>query len=179
MADDREDDRDARRPGDRDTGWEEQVLEAVGRVIDFWGFKRNHGRVWALLYVRGRPHTAAELRDALDLSKGAVSMMTGDLVDNDVIRRIEGENRRAVEFEAKSDFLSMIRGVLGDREMALVAEVRDDLRRARRHAEQAGVDVETRDRIRRMHRLADIVYCALDLFLGSARLDVAEADDVL
>ena len=32
--------------------WEQIAIEAVGDVIEFWGFKRNQGRVWALLYLR-------------------------------------------------------------------------------------------------------------------------------
>ena len=28
--------------------WEALVVDAVGNVIDFWKFKRNQGRVWAL-----------------------------------------------------------------------------------------------------------------------------------
>jgi len=31
--------------------WETTVLEAVGRMIEFWGFKRNHGRIWSLLFL--------------------------------------------------------------------------------------------------------------------------------
>src|SRR6476661_6372016 len=52
--------------------WEALVVDAVGNTIDFWRFKRNHGRVWALLYLRGKPSSAAEIQRALGLSKGAV-----------------------------------------------------------------------------------------------------------
>ena len=41
--------------------WEALVVDAVGSVIDFWKFKRNQGRVWALLYLRGRALSAAEI----------------------------------------------------------------------------------------------------------------------
>ena len=42
-------------------GWEQVAIDAVGNVIEFWGFKRNQGRVWALLYLRDVALTAAEL----------------------------------------------------------------------------------------------------------------------
>ena len=38
--------------------WEAMAIDAVGRVIEFWGFKRNQGRVWALLYLRSVPMSA-------------------------------------------------------------------------------------------------------------------------
>ena len=54
-------------------------MDAVGNVIEFWGFKRNQGRVWALLYLRGEPLTAGEIERELELSKGGVSMLLRDL----------------------------------------------------------------------------------------------------
>ena len=68
--------------------WEAKVIDAVGGVIAFWGFKRNHGRIWALLYLRNAALTAAELQDNLGLSKGAVSMLTRDLERLEIIERI-------------------------------------------------------------------------------------------
>ncbi|HLM42374.1 MAG TPA: ArsR family transcriptional regulator [Myxococcaceae bacterium] len=59
--------------------WEAIAVDAVGNVIEFWGFKRNQGRVWALLYLRGEPLTAGEIERELDLSKGGVSMLLRDL----------------------------------------------------------------------------------------------------
>ena len=59
--------------------WEAIAIDAVGNVIEFWGFKRNQGRVWALLYLRGEPLTAGEIERELDLSKGGVSMLLRDL----------------------------------------------------------------------------------------------------
>ena len=38
--------------------WEAIAVDAVGNCIEFWGFKRNQGRVWALLYLRGTPMSA-------------------------------------------------------------------------------------------------------------------------
>ena len=37
------------------------VSEAVGRLIEFWGFKRNMGRMWAVLYLEDHPLNAADL----------------------------------------------------------------------------------------------------------------------
>ena len=51
--------------------WEAMATDAVGQVIEFWGFKRNHGRVWALLYLRDEPLSAAHIEEELALSKGA------------------------------------------------------------------------------------------------------------
>jgi DNA-binding transcriptional regulator GbsR (MarR family) len=59
--------------------WEALAIDAVGNVIEFWGFKHNQGRVWAVLYLRGMSMTATQLEEELGLSKGAVSMLVRDL----------------------------------------------------------------------------------------------------
>ena len=79
-------------PPDEDLGelerWESMAIEAVGQVIEFWGFKRNQGRVWALLYLRGESFSAAEVESILRLSKGGVSMLLRDLERWKVISRV-------------------------------------------------------------------------------------------
>ena len=42
------------------------VSDIVGRIIEFWGFKRNMGRVWAVLYLSHEPLTAQEVVDRLE-----------------------------------------------------------------------------------------------------------------
>lgn len=159
--------------------WERLVVDAVGRVIDFWGFKRNQGRIWALLYLRDESMASTDLEEALEISKGTVSMATRELERWDVIRRETAVGRSANHYVAESDFLTMIRNVVGDREYSLVERVRDDLEEAARRADEADAGEETVERIESMRRLADIVIDALDLFLDSARMEVTDAADVL
>jgi DNA-binding transcriptional regulator GbsR (MarR family) len=58
----------------RDPSAEQRVADAIGRMMAFWGFRRNLGRIWALLYLAPAPVAAAELVERLRLSTGAVSM---------------------------------------------------------------------------------------------------------
>jgi len=159
--------------------WEQRVVNAVGRVIEFWGFKRNHGRVWAFLYMRRESFTSSELQEALDLSKGAVSMITRDLMQWEVVRRRRVSGSQAWHFQAEREFLSMIRNVLQDRELRLIERVEQDLADAARDAREEDAPDDVVERIERMRRLADMVQNALELFLSTARIDVADAEDVL
>ncbi len=159
--------------------WERLATEAVGDVIEFWGFKHNHGRLWALLFVRGEAMTGRQIRESLGLSKGAISMLTNDLRDWGILRRSRPPGSRAVHYAAEDDFLGMIRRVIRDRELTLVEEVRTTLDDAILAAETGEADAETLERLRRMYRLATMVKNAVELFLSSARLDVTDADAVL
>src|SRR5256885_8508546 len=92
--------------------WEEVAVDAVGNVIEFWGFKRNQGRVWALLYLRDTALTAAQIEADLDLSKGGVSMLLRDLERWGVILRVRTPGDASWRYRAETDLLKMARRVI-------------------------------------------------------------------
>jgi DNA-binding transcriptional regulator GbsR (MarR family) len=164
--------------------WRALVLESIGRVIAFWGFKRNHGRLWALLYLHGEPLSATEIGRRLELSKGAVSMVTRELESWAVIRQVAGAGRGGVDYEAERDIWQMIRSVLERRELRLVVQVRDDLERA--------IELVSRDgtlppaereavakRIRALRRFAEAGRVAVEAFLRSRRLELRPLEGIL
>jgi HTH-type transcriptional regulator, glycine betaine synthesis regulator len=167
-------------PGDPDspgptnlTPWEALVVDAVGAVIEFWGFKLNHGRVWALLYLRDQAMTALELQEALGLSKGAVSMVTRELEGWKVVHRVRALSESSWRFSAETDFKGMIGRVIATREAAFLAKVTNDLREAEKRArEDRAVPKGQLERIRRMLALAEAFGVALETFIATARLDV-------
>lgn len=160
--------------------WEALVVDAVGNVIEFWGFKRNQGRVWALLYLRGRPLSAGEIQHELGLSKGAVSMVTRELEQWGVVHRARAPGDPVWRFGAETDLLRMLRRVIRERESTLVARVKADLEEAERLA-RADPDVspEVLARLGRMRTLAAVMEKAIRAFLQTARFDVGGAARVL
>lgn len=160
--------------------WERLVVDAVGNVIEFWGFKRNQGRVWALLYLRDVELSAAEIQRVLDLSKGGVSNLTRELEAWDVIERLHPEGEPTTRFRANCDLARMIRRVLRDREATFLATVREDLAAAERvaHADPK-VSRAVADRVTRMRRLAELVERTLGTFLRTSRLDMSGFVDIL
>ncbi|HEY1099672.1 MAG TPA: transcriptional regulator [Myxococcota bacterium] len=160
--------------------WEALVVDAVGNVIDFWKFKRNQGRVWALLYLRGRAMSALEIQHALGLSKGGVSMLVRELEQWDVIRRMRNPRDDVWSYAAETDLMKMISRVVSERENGLVKSVRDDLEAALVMAKRdPDADPAVLARLRRMKTLADVIDTALSAFLRTARFDVGSAMDVL
>ena len=153
--------------------WEAIAVDAVGNVIEFWGFKRNQGRVWSLLYLRGEPLTAGEIERELELSKGGVSMLLRDLERWGVVRRVRSPQDSAWRYAAESDLIRMVSHVVEEREAGFIERIRADLSEARRLAEQAGnVPSEHLARLEKMATLAEHVERALRLFIKTARLDV-------
>lgn len=156
------------------------VVEAVGRVIEFWGFKRNQGCVWALLYLRGRPLSAQELQEELDLSKGAVSMLTRELEHWGVIRRVRAPGETVWRFAAETDLKRMIGRVVKEREAGMLARVREDLEEAEALARRSGdVPKEVLARLSRLRILAALAENAVRLFVDTAQLNARPALEVL
>ena len=39
-----------------------RIADAVGALMESWGFKRNMGRLWTVLYLENRPLSAQKAR---------------------------------------------------------------------------------------------------------------------
>ena len=153
--------------------WEAMAVEAVGNVIEFWGFKHNQGRVWALLYLRGDALTAGEIERELDLSKGGVSMLLRDLERWGVVQRVRHPQDALWRYVAETDLVRMVSHVIEEREAGFVSRIRADLSEARRLAQETGgVAVERLQRLEKMATLAEHLEKAIRLFIKTARLDV-------
>ena len=159
--------------------WENVAIDAVGNVIEFWGFKRNQGRVWALLYLRDVALTAAEIEKELALSKGGVSMLTRDLERWGVVLRVRTPGDSSWRYRAETDLLKMARRVIEEREFSFIARIRADLEEARKMAEADPATTKGQiQRLRRMETLAEATEKAIRLFLKTSRLDVGSMFDV-
>ncbi len=61
------------------------LTEEIGNFIQYWGFKKIHGKVWALIFLSEKPVDANFLIDNLGVSKSLVSMTIKDLLVYNVI----------------------------------------------------------------------------------------------
>jgi DNA-binding transcriptional regulator GbsR (MarR family) len=165
--------------------WESEriVSDSVGRLMELWGFKRNMGRVWTVLYLAGNPLTAKQLRDRLQLSSGAVSMTLNELSRWGVVRKIWVQGDRRDFYEAEANVWKMISRVMRERERTEIVQAieafEDALVALDRQAEQeqggqgsARVHMQ-RDRLERLLELAKMGRSMLDALISNARLDVS------
>ena len=160
--------------------WETVVIDTVGSFIEFWGFKHNQGRIWALLYLRGIPMSAGEIQDALDLSKGAVSMIIRELEQWRVIRRVRRPQTSSWFYEAEQDLMAMVGEVLRNRENNVISRVRTDLEQAVRQARSCeDVSSEATSRLEKMRDLAALMQTGIQMFLATGSVDLSQAMHVL
>ncbi len=106
------------------------IADAVGEVIEHWGFRKPLGRVWTVLYLAGDALPAATLSERLSMSTGAVSMTLTELQEWAVVRRVWRPGERREFFQAETDLWKMISKVVSERERFWVRSVRERMEQA-------------------------------------------------
>ncbi len=180
-SDEPEPDRSERPSGQRLSPAEAMVSDVIGRLIEFWGFKRNMGRAWATIYLSPAPLTAQDVRDRLGLSSGAVSMTLTELVRWGAVRRVWVHGDRRDHFVAESQLWKMIARVLSERERAEIVAATEACEEALRllEADAQAQDPKERERarfqmqrIRTLYELTKLGKVLFDALLSSVKLDL-------
>jgi DNA-binding transcriptional regulator GbsR (MarR family) len=94
-----------------------RVADSIGALMEFWGFKRNMGRMWGLLYLEPRPLAAAEIGERLTLSSGAVSMLLAELLQWGAVKKSWVPGERRDFYEAETSIWKMVSRVFREREL--------------------------------------------------------------
>jgi DNA-binding transcriptional regulator GbsR (MarR family) len=160
---------------------EASVSDVIGRLIEFWGFKRNMGRVWTVLYLSPDPLSAEDLRQALQLSSGAVSMTLSELSRWGVVRRVWIQGERKDFYTAEVQLWRMISRVFNEREKSEVTaaidafeEALEKLDRIRRTSTDAAARARAElqhERISQLLELARLGRRLLDALVSTAKVD--------
>jgi DNA-binding transcriptional regulator GbsR (MarR family) len=120
-----------------------KVADAVGALIESWGFKRNMGRMWAVLYLDDHPLTAADLGELLGLSTGAVSMLLTELLQWGAIKKAWVVGERREHYEPETSLWKMVSRVFRERELNWIKQAADAFGEAKTEA-RPGTDARRR-----------------------------------
>jgi len=135
-----------------------EVADTIGRLMEFWGFKRPMGRMWTLLYLSPAPLGAAELGEQLKMSAGAVSMTLNELLKWGAVKKSWRPGERRDFYEAETSIGKLVQRVLRERELELVRQFGEALSNAElalpRAAEAGSAPDFKRDRVHELQRLA-------------------------
>jgi DNA-binding transcriptional regulator GbsR (MarR family) len=158
------------------------AADAIGDVIEHWGFRKPLGRAWTMLYLAEDALSAAELGERLSMSAGAVSMTLTELQRWGVVRRVWKPGERREFYEAETDFWKMISRVVHDRERSLVVSVRERLEQSRALLRKGHATVANRARVERVGKLltfAAMAESVIESFLTSRRADFTDFSNLL
>jgi DNA-binding transcriptional regulator GbsR (MarR family) len=158
------------------------AADAIGDIIEHWGFRKGLGRVWTVLFLAAEAQPAAAIGERLSMSAGAVSMALTELQRWGVVHRVWRPGERREFFEAETDFWRMISKVFDERERLIAESVRGRLERAVQLLSRAPQTEATRVAIDRAQRLLSFVIVAqtaLDGFIKSRRVDFTRFGDLV
>ncbi len=98
-----------------------RLLEnVVGDFIQYWGFKKIHGRIWTHLFTSKVPLDTASLMERLSVSKGLMSLAIRDLLDYNVIQASHQGKHGSTYYQANPDLMGVISHVLRSRESVML-----------------------------------------------------------
>jgi DNA-binding transcriptional regulator GbsR (MarR family) len=143
-----------------------KVADTVGRLMQFWGFKRPMGRLWTVLYLSPEPLGAAELGDKLHMSSGAISMTLSELLKWGAVHKTWLPGERRDFYQAETSIWKLVQRVIRERELGLVHEFGDTLAEAEgslktKPASVAGFKRQRLARLRELSQLGERLLSAL------------------
>ena len=152
-----------------------KVADAVGALMESWGFKRNMGRMWAVLYLEDHPLTAGDLGERLGLSTGAVSMLLTELQQWSVVKKTWVPGERRDYYEAETNIWKPVSRVFRERELRWIQTALESFEAAREElgssppADPHGKEVATR--IDGLTELARVGAALLESVLAGESID--------
>ena len=157
-----------------------RVADAIGELMEFWGFKRNMGRMWTVLYLSPEPLSAAQLTERLSLSTGAVSMLLSELSKWGAVKKAWVPGQRRDYYEAENNIWKMVSRVFRQRELRLISAAIETFAQAidilERHMASASGEAKAslslaHERINGLLSLARIGEKLLDSMLSGESVD--------
>ncbi len=138
----------------------------VGEFIQYWGFKKIHGRIWAHLYTSTTPLDSQTLMSRLKVSKGLMSLAVRDLLEFEVIEPVSVGKHGVTFYQANQDLMLVITNVLRKREAVMISSVSSCLERLaavnEKDLKQAKIDIAKVDNVKKM---TDSAQGLLEMFI--------------
>ena len=126
----------------------------VGKFMEYWGFKRIHGRIWLHLYLASEPLDAGDLIARLGISRALASLSIADLLKYSVIQEVGASPAGTILYHANPHVLKVITHVLRTRERKMLARIHS----ACNHLEALARPTKTRAGLNeeRVHEVRDM-----------------------
>ncbi len=107
------------------------LAQCIGEIIEYWGFKRTHGEVWALIFLSMKPVDANFLVNTLGVSKATISSTLTTLTDYGVIELMDKTRPSTQKYVSHPNILHAIFNVLKKREVPMITNMNKMVKKVR------------------------------------------------
>jgi len=107
-----------------------ELADSVGDFIRYWGFRRVHGQVWTLLFLKNEATSPTHIAKSLGVSKSLISSALVELEDHKLIIPVQDKleaNKKTKFFKAEDDVVKIIQNILKSRELKLIGSVQKNI----------------------------------------------------
>ncbi len=145
------------------TSSEQTLSDIVGDLVEQWGFKRQLGSVWSLLYLRNAPLTAYQIQEVLGLSAGSVNALLNELLIWGVVRKLRIPNHRSTHYEVETQIWKCISNVLKGRELRILEEAISRLDQLQQDLKEDGRNPQAKFQVKQIRHISNTVNAAYSL----------------
>jgi DNA-binding transcriptional regulator GbsR (MarR family) len=103
------------------------LIDDIGNFIEYWGFRKIHGRIWAIIYIANKPLSTPEIVDRLSVSKGLVSIAISELLKHNLIERVGQVKFGGITYMTTLSPGEVVREIIKTRELALFNKIEVNL----------------------------------------------------
>lgn len=149
-----------------------QLSTHIGHFIRYWGFRKVHGEIWAIVYLAKSPMSGIEIGTLLNVSKALTSPALKELESEGLIRQIKSENSKTKRYEAEEDVTKIIRGVLNRREKPMINKIQkcyQDLSHQSSDVEELSIE-----RLQKMGMMIQLAQVGLETLFESEFMDLVK-----
>lgn len=103
------------------------LLNNIGSFIEYWGFRKIHGKIWAKIYLSKRPLSTPEIVHELGVSKALVSGALNELLEHKLIEKVGQVKYGGITYIACPNPAEVVLNIVRNRELILFEKIQDDL----------------------------------------------------
>jgi len=146
----------------------QKLSAGIGEFIRYWGFRKIHGQIWAVVYLTKEPMSGIEIGELLGVSKALISPALKELEAEGLIVQTKSENAKTKRYIAEEDVTKIIQGVLQRREVPMIEKITSHYQELADHNNK-GVELEAinPERLAKMGTMIQMAQLGLMTLLNS------------
>ena len=133
----------------------QKLADGIGQFIRYWGFRKIHGEIWAVVYLSPAPMSGIEIGKVLKVSKALISPALKEIAAEGLILQTKSENSKTKRYIAEEDVGKIIQGVLRRREIPMIEKIQQ-------HHHELSQQISNRESVNldRLHKMGMMIQMA-------------------
>ena len=156
----------------------QDLADGIGEFIEYWGFKKIHGKIWALVFLSEAPVDANYLMKNLGVSKSLVSMSIKDLLHYNVIQEAP-DKKSTVKYVSNKDLATVITDVLMAREAKMLLKIKASCELVKRLEPGTVSPYVDRKKLKSLERMISAADKALKALITLKQMNLSELSEVM